>query len=355
MISDFNDKQNFIVHPNQLRWESIPDPKENINFIEGIFTYAGAGSPDVKNGMSIYGYSCDTSMKNKAFYNSDGDWLIVPFVGTLNIITEFGLMTVKNGEICVIPRGVKFSVEVSETSKGWISEIYKGHYELPDLGPIGANGLANPRDFQIPTAYYERVKQNYSIINKYCGELFEADIDHSPYDVVAWHGNYYPFKYDLSLYNVINSVTYDHPDPSIFTVLTSQSDEPGVAICDFVIFKQRWMVSENTFRPPYYHRNTMSEFMGNIRGLYDAKGKGFAPGCSSLHLPMTPHGPDAESFKKATQEELKPVKYPDTMAFMFETHFMLKIAKPAFNQTIEIDKGYNECWKDLEDRFDYQE
>lgn len=350
-ISDFNDKQNFVIHPNQLRWESIPDPKQEVNFIEGIFTYAGAGAPELKDGISIYGYSCNASMNNKVFYNSDGDWLIVPFIGRLNISTEFGLLTVGTGEICVIPRGIKFAVDITETSKGWISEVFKGHYELPELGPLGANGLANPRDFQIPVAYFERVKQEHVIINKYCGEFFETTIDHSPFDVIAWHGNYYPFKYDLSLFNVINTVTFDHPDPSIFTVLTAQSDEPGVAVCDFVIFKQRWMVAEKTFRPPYYHRNTMSEFMGNIKGFYDAKGHGFGPGCSSLHLPMTPHGPDAQAFEKASKEDLIPVKYPDTMSFMFETHFMLKIARTAYNESIEIDKGYNECWTDLKDQF----
>lgn len=351
VISDYNDKKNYVIYPSQLRWSKIPDPKEKTDFIDGIYTYAGAGSPDVKEGISIYGYTCNSSMTRKAFYNSDGDFLIVPQTGTLYITTEFGKLTVGRSEIAVIPVGVRYSVEVTETCKGWIVELYNGHFEIPDLGPIGANGLANPRDFQAPVAYYEREKESYVIINKFCSEFFEAEIDHSPFDVVAWHGNYYPYKYDLNLFNAVNTVTYDHSDPSIFTVLTVQSNEPGVANCDFVLFKSRWIVAEHSFRPPYYHRNVMSEFMGNIYGEYDAKGEGFGPGNSSLHLPFTPHGPDYESFKKATEAELKPVKYPDTMSFMFETRYMLKVARTAYNDSVEIDKGYNECWADLKDNF----
>jgi len=207
-------------------------------------------------------------------------------------------MTVAPLEICVIQRGIRFSIDLTEFSRGWACEIFKGHFQIPDLGPIGANGLANPRDFDIPVAAYEKVSEEFTIVNKYLGEFFECKMDHSPFDVVAWHGNYAPYKYPLKKFNTMNTVSFDHPDPSIFTVLTAQTDEPGVATCDFVIFPPRWMVGEKTFRPPYYHRNCMSEFMGNIHGTYDAKEAGFGPGCSSLHSHMTPHGPEAEVFEK---------------------------------------------------------
>jgi len=351
VISDFNDKNNVKVMPNQLRWRSLKDRTEPTNFIEGLFTFSGVGSPDLKNGIAIHGYSCNVSMKNEAFYNSDGDMLIVPQNGALYIVSEFGKLVVSPREIVVIPRGIKFLVEVTESSKGWIAEIYKGHFKLPDLGPIGANGLANPRDFEIPHAAFEDVDGEFKIVTKYIGEFFEATAMHSPFDVVSWHGNYYPFKYNLDHFNTMNTVSYDHPDPSIFTVLTAPSDEKGVAICDFVIFPPRWMVGEDTFRPPYYHRNYMSEFMGNIYGKYDAKGEGFGPGCSSLHLTMTSHGPDKDAFEKASFSKLEPFKLDKTLSFMFETCYMLKIAKSAINQEVAIDDKYNDCWKDMEPHF----
>ena len=350
IITDFTDKKQIVITPNQLRWKPLKENKGK-NFLEGLTTFAGAGSPELKNGLCIYGYSFDTSMKNISFYNSDGDFLFVPQKGKLFFITEFGKMIVNQGEIAVLPRGIKYSIEVEGEVTGWICEILKGHYELPELGPIGSNGLANSRDFLIPSAFYENKKKDYFIVNKFIGEFFESKSDHSPYDVVGWHGNYYPFKYDLRNFNTINSVSYDHIDPSIFTVLTCLSDENGKAICDFVIFKQRWMVAENTFRPPFYHRNTMSEFMGNIYGEYDAKGKGFGPGCSSLHLPMTPHGPDKKSYEKGIEEEELPVKYKDTMSFMFESYLMFKIAKTAYDDAIKIDHEYNQCWEGLENNF----
>jgi len=299
IMNDFSySNKNLNLTPNQLRWQPPVDPTKDTDFIDGLITIAGAGDPGMKNGLAIYAYACNVSMINRSFYNSDGDMLIVPQSGTLYITTEMGKMTVEQLEICVIPRGVKFSVEITELSKGWVCEIFKGHFAIPDLGPIGANGLANPRDFKVPVAYYERVKENYVIINKYLGTIYESDIEHSPYNIVAWHGNYTPYKYHLSNYNTMNTVSFDHPDPSIFTVLTAQTDEPGVATCDFVIFPPRWMVGEHTFRPPYFHRNLMSEYMGVIKGAYDAKEKAFSVGCSSLHLPMTAHGPEADVFEK---------------------------------------------------------
>jgi len=310
-----------------------------------------------KSGVAIHLYLANTSMKDKSFYNSDGDFLIVPQQGTLDIQTEFGMIEVNPGEIVVIQRGMHFSVRLEHENtksgiKGYICEIYSGHFRLPDLGPIGANGLANPRDFETPVAHFEDKKCEWTIVNKFLGKFFTTTKGESPYNVVAWHGNYVPYKYDLAKFCVVNSVKFDHLDPSIFTVLTCPTNEPGVAVCDFVIFPPRWAVQEHTFRPPYYHRNLMSEYMGLIRGVYEAKQEGFVPGGGSLHSCMTPHGPDTATFEKASNPDNKlvPVKIPnDTLAFMFESSYMFNITPYA--QENNIDKGYYTCWQDLKSHF----
>jgi len=255
------------------------------------------------------------------------------------------------GEICVLQRGIKFRVELlDKEARGYICENYGGLFRLPDLGPIGANGLANARDFQTPVAAYEDREGAVKMVAKFMGRLWEADFNHSPLDVVAWHGNYAPYKYDLQNFNCINSVTFDHPDPSIYTVLTSPSEIPGTANCDFVIFPPRWLVAEHTFRPPWFHRNFMNEFMGLIRGEYDAKAEGFMPGGASLHNCMSGHGPDAASFEKASHAELKPQYLADTMAFMFETRFVCRPTKYAM-ETAELQDEYYTCWQDLKKNF----
>ena len=345
------------VVPKQLRWNPLPDceEKEKKIFLENIFSFCGAGCPSSNEGISIMGYSFNESMKNEYFYSADGDWLFVPQTGNLMLETEMGSLEIKIGEFGVIPRGIKYKVIATEqTHKGWICEIYGDHLQLPELGPIGANGLANPQDFEIPKAKFENVKADFKIYAKFLGEFFVSESLYSPQNIVAWRGNYYPYKYDLRKYCVVNTVSFDHPDPSIFTVLSSMSNRPGVAVLDFVVFKQRYMVAENTFRPPYFHRNIMAEFMGNIYGDYDAKPSGgFGPGCSSLHLPMTPHGPESEVTEKAMNEELKPVKYKDTMSFMFETCYLLKVSKKVLgpNGIPLKDENYNKCWGNMKINF----
>ena len=336
--------------PNQIRWQPFEIPKEPTDFIDGMITVCGAGSPELKVGAAVHIYGCNTSMKDKSFYNSDGDFLIVPQQGTLDIQTEFGFLEVHPGEIAVIQRGIQFSVAVDGPTRGYICEVYNGHYKIPDLGPIGANGLANPRDFLTPVAAYEKREAKWIQVNKFLGGYFYHEKDHSPYNVVAWHGNYAPYKYDLANFNAVNTVTYDHMDPSIFTVLTCGSGEPGVAAIDFVIFPPRWTVAEKTFRPPYYHRNTMSEYMGLVRGMYEAKQEGFLPGGGSLHSCMTPHGPDTATFEKQSTIELTPSKIPDdTLAFMFESTYMFKISEFALNHKIDLD--YYKCWEGLSSHF----
>jgi homogentisate 1,2-dioxygenase len=345
-VSDFESNNDlFTLTPDQLRWKQFPLPKSNerIDFIHGISTYCGVGSPLTKNGIAMYMYSCNTSMpENSAFYSADGDFLIVPQLGELFLTTETGRMTIKPKEIGVIPRGLRYRVDVEGDSRGYICEIFKSHFILPDLGPIGSNGLANPRDFQTPCAWYEDKDCEFTVTSKFGGKFFRNKYNHSIFNCVSWWGNYLPFKYDLDKFNTIGTISFDHPDPSIFLVLTAPTDEVGTSLCDFVIFPPRWLVGERTFRPPYYHRNTMNEFMGNICGTYDAKEVGFIPGTASLHSCMSGHGPETAVFEKASTKELKPEKIGEgSLAFMFETAYIMKIPKFALEES-KLDNDYIE-------------
>ncbi|KAJ1834316.1 hypothetical protein LPJ63_002048 [Coemansia sp. RSA 2711] len=335
--------------PTQIRWLPFAIPEDQqVDFVDGLRTIGGAGDTALKNGLAVHIYAATTSMNQRAFSNSDGDLLIVPQQGRLDITTEFGPIMVAPNEIAVVQRGIRFSVALPDgPSRGYVLEVFDGHFELPDLGPIGANGLANPRDFQTPTAKYEHTNDKWSIINKYQGELFIAIQEHSPYDVVAWHGNYAPYKYDLANFVVVNSVSFDHIDPSIFTVLTCKSAHPGTAVADFVIFPPRFEVQQHTFRPPYFHRNCMSEFMGLIRGEYEAKKGGFLPGGASLHSMMTPHGPDAHTVEHATTRDLMPGRVADnTQSFMFESMFQLRLTKWATDNK-QRDHDYFKAWQSI--------
>ncbi len=340
-----------VTTPNQLRWDPLPIPEPHTDFVDGIITFGGNGDPAMQAGLAIHLYAANASMQDRFFCDADGELLIVPQLGGLRFHTELGIMEVAPGEICIIPRGIKFRVVLLENqARGYICENYGLPFRLPDLGPIGANGLANPRDFKSPTAAYEDRDGEFHIVNKFLGRLWSAAIDHSPLDVVAWHGNYAPYKYDLALYNCINTVSFDHPDPSIYSVLNSPSAIAGTANCDFAIFPPRWMVSEHSFRPPWFHRNLMNEFMGLIFGVYDAKAEGFLPGGASLHNCMAGHGPDAETFERATNAELKPHYLADTLAFMFETQWAVRPTEFAMNSRI-LQHEYFECWQGLKKHF----
>jgi homogentisate 1,2-dioxygenase len=336
--------------PNQMRWNPVPMPEKKTDFLEGIVTLGGCGDPALQLGVGIHVYAANTSMKDRYFYNADGEMLIVPQQGKLSVHTELGILEVAPGEICVVPRGMKMRVDLKGPSRGYICENYGLTFRLPDLGPIGANGLANPRDFLAPVAAYEDREGDFRIVGKFLGRMWEAEIDHSPLDVVAWHGNYAPYKYDLARYNCINSVSFDHPDPSIYTVMTSPSLLPGTANVDFAIFPPRWLVTEHTFRPPWFHRNMMNEFMGLVFGEYDAKAEGFLPGGASLHNCMSGHGPDAETWEKASHADLKPVKLENTLAFMFETGLPVRPTKFALETKI-LQHEYYECWQGLKKHF----
>jgi|SRR5579885_808688 homogentisate 1,2-dioxygenase len=333
--------------PTQMRWDPMPYPDSRLHFIESLFTIAGNGSVEMQSGAAIHLYCATRSMIDEYFYNADGELLIVPQEGKLRFKTELGIIDVNPGEIISIPRGIKFQVLLLEDkARGYVCENFGMPFRLPELGVIGANGLANPRDFLAPTAAFEEQQGHYKLLAKFQGQLWAADIDTSPLDVVAWHGNYVPYKYDLNLFNTINTVSFDHPDPSIFTVLTSPSNTAGVANVDFVIFPPRWMVAKETFRPPYYHRNIMSEYMGLIYGTYDAKETGFIAGGSSLHNCMAAHGPDANAYHKAVATSLQPEYYADTLAFMFESRQIWRLTPQALHATFR-QKNYLDCWKGL--------
>jgi len=330
-------------NPNRMRWDPLPMPDAPTDWVEGLVTYGGNGDPETGGGTGIHLYAANRSMVDRVFYCADGELLIVPQAGGHVFVTEMGRIEAGPGHVVVIPRGVRFRVEVDGPVRGYVCENYGAPLRLPDLGPIGSNGLANPRDFETPAAAYEDVDRATECVQKFGGRLWSTAFDHSPLDVVAWHGNNAPYRYDTARFNTINTVSFDHPDPSIFTVLTSPSDTPGTANMDFVIFPPRWMVAEETFRPPWFHRNVMSEFMGLVTGAYDAKAGGFAPGGASLHNCMSGHGPDQASYDGAVRAELKPHKLTDTLAFMFETRWPIRVTEWAqTTPTMQLD--YDDCW-----------
>jgi homogentisate 1,2-dioxygenase len=336
----------------QLRWDPPPFPDDSTTFLTGLHTVCTNGDAHTQTGMAAHLYMATESMADTYMSNADGEMLVVPQQGRLRIATECGVMEVAPGEIALMPRGMKFRVELLDgPSRGYVCENYGSYLELPERGPIGANGLANPRDFLHPVAAYEDVERPGELYVKFDGRLFVVETDYSPLDVVGWHGNHVPYKYDLTKFNVMGSISFDHPDPSIFTVLTSSSPTPGVANIDFVVFADRWLVGEHTFRPPWYHSNIMSEFMGILYGVYDAKEEGFEPGGMSLHNMYFPHGPDHDAWMKATTSDLAPEKLSGTMAFMFETRYPL-IPTAYAGSIPALQDDYPSVWHALERHFE---
>lgn len=335
----------------QYRWDPIPHSSDALTFISGMHTISTAGDVNLQEGMASHVYLANTSMQNDYFYSADSELLIVPQEGRLRFYTELGLIDLEPQEIAIIPRGLVFRVEVTEgPARGFVCENYGQKFDLPNRGPIGANCLANPRDFKTPVAAFEDRDTNSTVTVKWCGQFHQCQIDHSPLDIVAWHGNYAPCKYDLRTFSPVGAILFDHPDPSIFTVLTAPSHTEGTANIDFVLFRDRWMVAENTFRPPWYHKNIMSELMGNIHGIYDAKPQGFIPGGISLHNMMLPHGPDKNAFERASNEAMEPHYLANTMSFMFETRFPQHLTEYAAQQA-PMQDDYADCWVDLVKHF----
>lgn len=338
--------------PHPLRWNPLTQYGPDVDWVDGVQTWAGNGSPDQLNGVAIHLYAASAAMTARHFYNADGELLFVPVEGQLRFVTEMGRIELEPAEIAVIPRGIRFRVELPDDhARGYLLENYGAPLRLPELGPIGSNGLANARDFMTPVAWYEDEEGEFELIAKFAGRLWRTTMNYSPLNVVAWHGNYAPYKYDLRRFNAIGSISFDHPDPSIFTVLTSPSDTPGSAHVDVVVFPPRILVAEDTFRPPWFHRNVASEFMGLIQGEYDAKAEGFLPGGASLHNCMSAHGPDAESYAKALNQNTSTPQYlRDTLAFMFETRRVIHPTRHALNSPL-LQQNYLQCWEDLPKRF----
>ncbi len=338
--------------PNRLRWSPPPLPRAARDFIGGLAALGGNGSPQSQAGCTLYWYAANRAMTRRFFYDADGELLIVPQQGSLRLVTEFGVLEVQPLQVAVIPRGVRLRVELPDgAARGYVCENFGAPFRLPDLGPIGSNGLANPRDFQSPVAAFEDRVGRFELLAKFNGRLWRAPIGHSPLDVVAWHGNYAPYRYDLRRFNTMGSVSYDHPDPSIFLVLQSVSDTPGVDNLDFVIFPPRWLAMQDTFRPPWFHRNVASEFMGLIEGVYDAKAQGFEPGGVSLHNCMSGHGPDAVTFERASAADTAtPVHLEGTMAFMFETRAVIQPTRFALRSP-QLQRDYDGVWRGLRSHF----
>jgi homogentisate 1,2-dioxygenase len=330
--------------PNRLRWDPLPIGETPTDFIDGLATLAGSGEPAAQTGIAVHIYRANRSMAERLFVDGDGELMFVPQLGEILLFTELGKLTVAPGEIAVVPRGVRFRVELlDKQARGYVCENYGAPFRLPELGPIGAQGLAQPRDFLAPVAAFEDKETRHQVVSKFLGALWAAEYRHSPLDVVAWHGRYAPYKYDLARFMAINTVSFDHADPSIFTVLTSPSGQPGVANCDFVIFPPRWLVAEHSFRPPWFHRNVMSELMGLVHGVYDAKAEGFLPGGVSIHNCMSAHGPDAQTFERASAADLKPQKLADTLAFMWESRYVFRPTQFAMSVP-QLQKDYDSVW-----------
>ncbi|NMH97924.1 homogentisate 1,2-dioxygenase [Pseudonocardia acidicola] len=337
--------------PNRLRWNAVPIPAEPTDFLDGLFTVAGNGDVMTHAGIGVHWYRANRSMADRYVVDADGELLIVPQQGRILLHTELGRLAVAPTEIAVVPRGIRFRVELlDDAARGYVCENYGAPFTLPERGPIGANGLANERDFRYPVAAYEDREEPVQVVQKFGGNLWAADYDHSPLDVVAWHGSYAPYAYDLTRFMAIGTISFDHPDPSIFTVLTSPTDTPGLANADFVIFPPRWLVGEDTFRPPWFHRNIMSEFMGLVHGVYDAKAEGFVPGGASLHNTFAAHGPDAETYARASTAELVPQKVGDTLAFMFESRWTI-VPTAAALAAPHRQHGYDAVWAGLRREF----
>ncbi|WP_375401891.1 homogentisate 1,2-dioxygenase [uncultured Sphingomonas sp.] len=331
--------------PNRLRWDPLAAPAPGTDLIDGMTTMLTNRPPAHLEGGGVHFYAANRDMTDRVFFDADGELLFIPQAGRLELLTELGRIEVAPGQIALIPRGVRFRALLPDgEARGYIAENHGSLFRLPDLGLIGANGLANPRDFETPIAWFEDRDDPTEVIQKFGGRLWLTELDHSPLDVVAWHGNLAPWRYDLARFNTIGTVSFDHPDPSIFTLLTSPSDVPGRANADFVVFPPRWMVAEDTFRPPWFHRNVMSEAMGLIDGAYDAKAEGFQPGGLSLHNLMAGHGPDLASWRGASEAELKPHKIAGTMAFMIESCWPYRPTAHAL-ETAQLD--YDDVWADF--------
>ena len=342
--------------PNLSGWAPLPMPDSPTDFVDGIYTLGGSGGAEVRRGFAVHLYVANRSMENRSFYNADGEMLLVPQQGKLTLQTESGVLDVDPGMVAIIPRGLKFSVLLREDhARGYIGEVFGRSFHLPERGPVGANGLADSRHFRAPVAYHEnRLVPGYSITAKFCGKLFGATQDYSPYDVVAWHGDYTPYVYELRHFSPVINGRMDHADPSIFSVLTAPLDEEGANNLDFVFFPPRWDVSEGTFRPPFFHRNAVTEINGIIRDPAGYKAPFYSGGCF-ITPAMTAHGIRAggvEGFLSMSDEAAdRPHRFRDnSMWFQFETVLPFYLTSWAKKAGQRID-DWHHIWGTYRDHY----
>ncbi|HEY3498273.1 MAG TPA: homogentisate 1,2-dioxygenase, partial [Polyangiaceae bacterium] len=351
---DFEDEP---PEPNLTGFSPLPLPSAACDFVDGLVTIGGAGSARLRRGYAVHLYAANRNMEERAFYDADGELLLLPELGALRILTELGVLDVRPGEVALLPRGLRFSVALREAAaRGYVAEVFGRHFRLPERGPIGSNGLAEARHFRTPAAWHEdRLAPGYRIAAKLGGALYEARQDHSPFDVVAWHGNHCPYVYDLALFTPAGYTRVDHPDPSIHTVLSAPLDERGTHSLDLVVFPPRWDATEGTFRPPYFHRNATTEINGIVREV-SSPGSMFVPGCLFLTPSMTPHGPVAagveRAFSLSDAEADKPHRYSENACwFQFETALPFSLTPWARNAPHRLHDWHSK-WGSYRSYFD---
>lgn len=338
-------------YPGALRWSPFAEPASPTDFIDGLFTLCGNGSAKLQIGMAIHVFRANAAMERRVFANADAEMLVLPQLGAIRVMTEFGLIEAAPGEVVLLPRGMKFRIDpIDGYARGFVAENYGQPFGLPDLGLLGSHGLANAIDFHVPVAAFEDSNEQVEYVHKFAGQLWTTVLGHSPFDVVAWRGNLAPSKFDMRRFVAMGSATTDHPDPSIFCALSSPSSNVSGANVDFMILPPRWVSAEGTFRPPGFHRNCVAEFLGIISGKHDSKGSNFVPGAASLHNNWVPHGPDIPTFEAARSAELAPTKLEDTLVFMFETRYPLELTSAAFDSEAR-QRDYPSCWDGFRKRF----
>ncbi|GAD98612.1 homogentisate 1,2-dioxygenase, putative [Paecilomyces variotii No. 5] len=342
VFSSQNEGVSFVPFNNEWGPLEIPLESKPTNFWQGIKTILGHGDPTLKEGVAVHQYAANLSMDKEAFVNHDGDYLFVPQQGRLDIQTELGRMMVLPGELFVIPAGLRFKVSLPDgPSRGYIQEIFGSHFELPDLGPIGSNGLALPQDFEIPVASYDLDTSSWEIITKLAGKLYHYEQAHTPFDVVGWHGNYVPYKYEIEKLLALSS-SKDQLDPSAYTILTAKSKIPGVSITDFCAFTPKWVNSLNSWRPPYYHRTMGAEVMGMVRGEYGGSAKTLEPGALTCDNAYVPHGETYDAWKKHAFVDLEPTLLGAGV---------LSITKFALERHNQIKPMREELWDNMHGHF----
>lgn len=283
------------------------------DFLDGLVTLCGAGDARLRTGYALHRYAATRSMESRAFYSADGDLLILPERGAFTLLTELGALAVAPGSLAIVPRGLAFSILLhDEPIRGYVAEPFGGGFRLPERGPVGANGLADARHFHAPAAWHEdRLAPGFTLVAKLGGALHAAPLDHTPFDVAGWFGNHVPYVYDLADFSPVGNTLLDHGDPSIYCVLSAPN-------LDLIVFPPRWDATAHTFRPPYFHRNTIAEINGILRD--DEHHAPFVPGCVFITPPLTPHGVGGRTVERErARDDDAPYRVHDSLWFQLES------------------------------------